>query len=97
MTADAPPEVAYHRKTTIYMVDRQEVPEIEEDKDEHKYDNNNCHLIMHHNTHQESERIRREYSAKLQDLEDQQYEEVDRTLELQCSYQLPQMTHQSRK
>ena len=64
------------------MADGEEVPEIEEDKDEYEYGNNNHHLITHHNTHQESERIRREYSAKLQDLEHQQYyDKVDRTLE----------------
>ena len=87
MTVDALPEVVYHCRTTVCMVDRQEVPEIEED-DEHEYNNNNHHLITHHNTHQESERNRREYSTKLQDLDNQQYyDKVDRTPELQ--YSLP--------
>ena len=86
MTADAPPEVVYHCRTTVYMADGQEVPEIKEDNDEYEYNNNNPHLITHPNTHQESERIRREYSAKLQDLDDKQYyDKVDRTLELQYS------------
>ena len=52
-TVEAPPEVIYHRRTTVYMANGQEVPEIEEDNDEHKYNNNNCHLITHHNTQQE--------------------------------------------
>ena len=92
MTVDAPPEVVYHHRMIVYMADRQEVPEIEEDNDEHKHHNNNRHLITHHNTHQESERIRREYSTKLQDLDDQQYyKEVDRTPELQ--YSLPDASY----
>ena len=47
-------KVVYH--------DRAEVPEIKEEEYEQEYDINSNNFITHHNTHQESERIRREYS-----------------------------------
>ena len=63
-------------------------PELEEDEHQQE-DIDNCHLIIYHNTHQESEHIRREYTERLQDLDDPQYyEQVDRAPELQ--YFLPQ-------
>ena len=70
------------------MAQEEDIPELEEDKDqqEHTIDR---HLITHHNTHQESERIRTEYTKRLQDLDDQQYyDQIDRAPELQ--YFLPQ-------
>ena len=62
--------------------------EIEEDK--HDQDHiDDCHLITHHNTHRESERIRQEYMERLQDLNDQQYfKQINGVSELQ--YYLPQ-------
>ena len=72
-STDAPPEVVYHCRTTVYTADGEEVLEIEEDEYNQEYDNSGNHFITHHNTHQESERIRRKYSAQLQDLEDQQH------------------------
>ena len=85
MTTDVPPEVEYRRRNAIYTANGEEVPEIEEDEEEPEHLNNSHHLITHHNTHQESKRIRR-YSAKLQNLDNQQYyEQVDRTPELQYS------------
>ena len=96
-TTDLPPEVQYHRKTTIYPAHEEEVPELEEDENQEEY-NNNHHLITHHNTHQESGRIRREYTERLQKLDDQQYhDQVDRTPELQYFYLMPHMIHQSQK
>ena len=86
-TTDQPPEVEYCERTAPYTAQREDPPELEEDEDQQEY-TNNCHLIIHHNTHQESERIRREYTERLQDLDDlQYYEQVDRAPELQ--YFLP--------
>ena len=70
-TTDIPPEVEYHKRTAIHIA-QEDVPELEEDEDQQDYINNH-HLITHHNTHQESERITREYTERLQDLNDQQY------------------------
>ena len=69
---DQLPEVHYIRKASTKLTKREDIPDIEEDEQ----DNHNTeyrHLITHHNTFQESQRIRREYSDKLQDVEDQQY------------------------
>ena len=83
-TMDTPLGVVFQCRTTIYTADREEVPEIEEDEYEQEYNNSSNCFIMHYNTHPESERIRREYSAQLQGLEDQQYyDEVDRRPQLQ--------------
>ena len=67
---------------------KEDIPDIEED--EHDQQNTeHRHLITHHNTHKESERIRREYTQKLQDLDDQLYfQQVDENPEL--IYYLPQ-------
>ena len=87
-TTDLPPEVKYHKRTTIYTAKEEDIPELEEDEDQQEY-NNNHHLITHLNTHQESERMKREYTERLQDLDDQQYyDQIDRAPELQ--YFLPQ-------
>ena len=72
-TMDTLPEVIYHCRTTTYTTDETEVLEIKEEEYEQEYNISSNNLITHHNTHQESERIRREYSAQLQDLEDKQY------------------------
>ena len=63
-TTDVPSEVEYHKRTTVYTAHEEDIPELEEDEDQQEYINNH-HLITHHNTHQEGERIRREYTERL--------------------------------
>ena len=63
-TTDQPPEVEYHERITPYTAQREDPPELEEDEDQQEYTDNH-HLIIHHNTHQESEHIRREYTERL--------------------------------
>ena len=66
---------------------KEEIPDIEEDEQDN-YNTEYRHLITHHNTPQESKRIRWEYSAKLQDLDDKQYfQQIDQNPEL--TYYLP--------
>ena len=62
---DQPPEVTYNRCQIQPSSTDLEILELEEDSDQDQFaDSDN--LITHHNTHQESERIRHEYFATLQ-------------------------------
>ena len=55
-----------------------EIPELEEDSDQDQFADLDI-FITHHNTHQESERIRQEYFTTLQNLnDDEYYTEIDR-------------------
>ena len=55
MVPDQPPEVHYIRKASAKITNNQEIPDIEEDE---QNDNTSYHHLMtHHNTFQESERI----------------------------------------
>ena len=50
-----------------------EIPELEEYWDNGKFAGVDDHLINRHNTHTESERMRKEYSQHLLDLTDNEY------------------------
>ena len=72
MTSDQPPEVTYDRCQIQPSSVDFDIPELEDDSDQDQFaDPNN--LVTHHNTHQESERIRQEYFANLQNLSDNEY------------------------
>ena len=76
-TSDQPPEVIYNRCQTQPSSIDLEIPELEEDSDQFADLDN---FITHHNTHQESEWIRQEYFATLQNLSDNEYyTEINRT------------------
>ena len=54
------------------------IPELEESSDQNQFTDLDI-FITHHNTHQESEWIRQEYFATLQNLsDDEYYTEIDR-------------------
>ena len=78
-TADQPPEVMYNRQQDQSSSVDLEIPELEEDSDQDQFaDLDN--FITHHNTHQQSEQIRWEYFATLENLsDDEYYTEIDRT------------------
>ena len=59
--------------TSGYSIDSEEIPQLEEDWDNSQFTEADTNLINRHNTHSESERIRREYTQHLLDLSDSQY------------------------
>ena len=65
-----------HRDTAQNHADAEEIPELE-DWDSGQFDDVESTLITHHNTHSESQQIRREYTQKLLHLTDNQYYEED--------------------
>ena len=78
-TLDQPPEVTYNRCHIQPSTVDLEIPELEEDSDQDQFTDLDT-FITHHNTHQESKRIRQEYFTTLQNLsDDQYYTEIDRT------------------
>ena len=54
-------------------IDSEEIPQLEEDWDNGQFADADTNLIDRHDTHSESERIRREYTQHLLDLSDNQY------------------------
>ena len=77
-TSDQPPEVTYNKCQIQPSTVDLEIPELEEDSDQDQFADLDT-FITHHNTHQESERIRQEYLATLQNLsDDEYYTEIDR-------------------
>ena len=54
-------------------VESEEIPQLEKDWDNGQFADTDNNLINRHNTHSESERIRREYIQHLLDLSDNQY------------------------
>ena len=51
---------------------QKKIPELREDWDNGQFANADTNLITRHNTHSESERIRRKYTQQLLDLSDNQ-------------------------
>ena len=77
-TLGQPPEVMYNRCQVQPSAVDLEIPELEEDSDQDQFIDLDT-FITHHNTHQESEWIRQEYFATLQNLsDDKYYTEIDR-------------------
>ena len=62
-----------YQNTSSHTIDSDEIPQIEEDWDNSQFNNADSSLINRHNTHFESERIRKEYTKHLLDLSDNQY------------------------
>ena len=62
-----------HQITSGHNIDSEEIPQLEEDWDDGQFANSDTNLINRHNTHSESERIRKEYTQHLLDLPDNQY------------------------
>ena len=62
---------------TQYEIDQAEIPQLETNpKEEKSQDLQTC--LTHHNTYEESQRIRREYRARLLELgDDRYYQEID--------------------
>ena len=57
--------------------DQAEIPQLETDPEEEQFQDLQTYLT-HHNTYEESQRIRREYSARLLELnDDRYYQEID--------------------
>ena len=54
-------------------IESEEIPQLEENWDNGQFTDADTNLINRHNTHSESERIRREYTQHLLDLSDNQY------------------------
>ena len=77
-----------HQNTSEYNPDSEEIPELEEDRDNGQFEDVESILIIHHNTHSESERIRWDYTQWLLDLTDNQYYEEE-TLISQLQYSIP--------
>ena len=74
-----------HQDAIQYNADADEIPELE-DWDNGQFDYTESTLITYHNTHSESERIRREYTQNFLDLTDNQYyEEETSAYQLQYS------------
>ena len=67
---------APYQTTTEYNIDSEEIPELE-DWDNGQFADAESTLIIHHNTHSESERIRWDYTQQLLDLTDNQYYEEE--------------------
>ena len=59
--------------TSGYSINPEEIPQLEEDWDNGQFADADTNLINIHNTHSESERIRREYTQHFLDLSDNQY------------------------
>ena len=59
--------------TSRHNSNSEETPQIEEDWDDDQFTDADINLINRHNTHSESERIRKEYTKHLLDLSDNQY------------------------
>ena len=77
-TSDQPPEVTYNRRQIQPSAVELEIPELEDNSDQDQLADLDT-FITHHNMHQESERIRQEYFATLQNLSDNgYYAEIDR-------------------
>ena len=64
---------AQHQITPEYNADSEEIPELEEDWDNGQFADAESTLIVQHNTHSESERIRWDYTQQLLVLSGNQY------------------------
>ena len=62
-----------HQITSRHNIDSEEILQQEEDWDNGQFADADTNLINRHNTHSESERIRKEYTQHLLDLSDNQY------------------------
>ena len=66
-------------------INPEELPQLKEDWDNGQFADADTNLINRHNTHSESERIRREYTQHLLDLSYNQYIFTKRIPQINCS------------
>ena len=71
-TTDQPPEVMYNRHQVQPSIVNPEIHVPEDDSDPDQFADFDSYMT-HHNTHHASERIRKEYSATLRNLSDDEY------------------------
>ena len=71
-----------------YNADSEEIPELEYDWDNGQGTNTESTLITHHNTHSQSECLRRDYTQQLLDLSDNQFYEQETPVN-QLQYSCP--------
>ena len=77
-TTDQPLEVTYNRHQVQPSKVDPKIPVLEDDSDPDQLADFDC-FLTHHNTHHASERIRKEYSAALHNLsDDEYYAKIDR-------------------
>ena len=63
---------------TRYETDQADIPQLETDPKEEEQSQDLQTYLTHHNTHEESQRIHREYRARLLELDDDRYyQEID--------------------
>ena len=78
-TLDKPPEIMYNRRQIQPSTVDLKIPELEMNSDQDQFADLDT-FITHHNTHQESKRVRQEYFPTLQNLsDDEYYTDIDRT------------------
>ena len=86
------PEVHYIRYKEGYTPGTLEILELEDNTEQGQF--TDIEYLDHHNTHWESERIRREYSAQLQHLSDNKYyAQIDNPVGIE--YQIPEASYYS--
>ena len=84
---------------TRHNIDPAEIPQLEEDSKEEQ-DQDLQTYLTHHNTYKESQHIRREYRARLLELDDDRYyQEIDRAYQTYGpeDYILPNQTRGPRR
>ena len=87
-TQNLEPGIKEIRVPETYTPGSPEIPQLEDDNSEQDK-LTDAEYLDHHNTHKESERIRREYLEKFQYLsDDEYYAEVDHSIGFQ--YQVPE-------
>ena len=81
---EIPPQPDQNIKQSIHTlpirckIDQAEIPQLEDNPEEEQYQDLQTYLT-HHNTYEESQRIRRDYRARLLELDDDRYyQEIDR-------------------
>ena len=92
-TTDQPPEVMYNRHQVQPFEVDPELPVLEDDSDPDQFPDFDAYMT-HHNTYHASERIRKEYSATLHNLSNNEYYTKINRAELQTTHRLCNMTGQ---
>ena len=66
----------------LHETDQIEIPQLETDPEEEEQSHDLQTYLTHHNTYKESQNIRKEYRARLLELDDDRYYQ-----EIDCAYQ----------
>ena len=87
-TQDPQPEAYQSEHKGHYTPTNFEILELEEDSEQDQF--TDAEYLNQHNTHCESERIRREYPARLQHLSDNEYyAQIDNSIGIECQIPKP--------